>query len=161
MIPLPPMRDESELRKRAIVLYDYNPTTGVFTRRADGLPVRRKSSKGYLQVGLFGMEYYAHRVAYLIMEGRWPKQIDHLNRVRDDNRWDNLQEADSFINAANHRLRITNKTGITGVEMAKDGRWRAALVRNGKGKRRGWFRTFEEAVEARNGLLLEYARGEW
>lgn len=36
------------------------------------------------------------------MTGEWPKnQIDHINRIRDDDRWENLREATQSQNSYN------------------------------------------------------------
>jgi hypothetical protein len=150
-----------EVRQWAITHYDYNPVTGIFTNRISGVEVRRKHPKGYVVIEIRGRKFFAHRVAYLIMEGEWPEQIDHRNRVRDDNRWENLLNADQFLNAQNHSLRVTNKTGVSGVCFMKGKGWVAEMTRNGRRRRVISLPSFEEAVEARREMEDSFARGEW
>lgn len=144
-----------------MIVHDYNPLTGLFTNRTTGEVCSERTPKGYVRVHVFGRQIYAHRLAFLIMTGRWPVQIDHLNRRRDDNRWDNIQDSDQFGNAQNHSLRSTNTTGYTGIEFRAGTGWRAELTRMGKRRRSEWLKTKEEAVAARVELLNVFKRGEW
>lgn len=149
MTTISPMETHS-LRKWFIVHFDYNPLTGIFTNRQSGLPSAKKTEKGYLRLkGPSKKAYYAHRIAYLIMEGQWPNQIDHRNRVRTDNRWENLMNADQFLNAQNHGLRKTNKSGKTGVSFCERYKWVAEITRFGKRKRVRGIRSMEEAIAIR------------
>jgi hypothetical protein len=48
--------------------------------------------------------YYAHRLAWLWWFGEWPEGgLDHINRIRNDNRIDNLREATRSENQRNRR----------------------------------------------------------
>ena len=61
-------------------------------------------------------KYYAHRLAWFIYYGEWPKnQIDHINGVRTDNRIKNLRSVTVSENRKNAKLRIDNKSGRVGV----------------------------------------------
>lgn len=150
-----------DIRKWVIFHYDYNPSTGLFTNRISGLPASQKNEKGYIKIEIRGKRYYAHRLAHLIMEGEWPVQIDHRNRIRDDNRWENLLNADQFINAQNHSIRVTNTSGVSGVSFMGKKKWVAELTRNGKRKRVQSLNTKEEAISARRDLECQFASGEW
>lgn len=157
---LTPM-DQNLIRKWAIVHYDYNPLTGIFTNRISGKPVTSKNPKGYVTIEIKQKKFYAHRVAYLIMEGEWPHQTDHRNRIRDDNRWENLLNSDQFLNAQNHGLRKTCRSGVTGVAFTERHGWEASLVRNGLRRRKRGMKTKEEAVAHRADLEAMFERGEW
>lgn len=62
-----------------------------------------------------------------------PDQIDHRNRTRDDNRWDNLRPADNSVNQANVLSYANNTSGFKGVSWcASEGKWRAQLMHRGK-----------------------------
>jgi hypothetical protein len=46
--------------------------------------------------------------------------IDHINRVRDDNRIENLRLVTQSQNALNSKLKSTNTTGIKGLCLLKN-----------------------------------------
>jgi hypothetical protein len=100
----------SELdQKRLKQLLHYDPDTGEFTWKVNsgngtffgnkaGSPV----AAGYIYIQIQGKKYRAHRLAFLYMTGKWPKrQVDHINRVRDDNRWSNLRDVTQQLNNFN------------------------------------------------------------
>lgn len=60
-----------------------------------------KLSNGYYEGRVNGTHFYAHRVVFFLTYGYWPKQVDHINGVRDDNNPLNLREADHTTNAQN------------------------------------------------------------
>ena len=91
---------EQTLLKKALT---YNPITGVFTsngRRYLGKVVGTVAG-GYRQIWFNGKVHRAHRLAFLYMTGAWPKQVDHKNMDRGDNRWSNLREVSHVNNQAN------------------------------------------------------------
>lgn len=82
----------------------YNPETGAIYRTDLKRTINGINQVGYVVLSHRNKRYLAHRVAFFIMEGRWPDQIDHINGVRSDNRWCNLREANS-------RQQSVNKVG--------------------------------------------------
>ena len=72
--------------------------------------------------------YYAHRLAWFLYYGVWPKNdIDHINNVRDDNRLENLREATRSENSGNQKVREGGPQNIKeylGINEAVSGRQR-------------------------------------
>jgi HNH endonuclease len=67
----------------------YEPRTGTFWWRVSrgGKAIRSaagfQSGRGYVNICVGGRHYRAHRLAWLYVTGRWPKEeIDHVNRNR-------------------------------------------------------------------------------
>ena len=91
--------------------------------------------KGYLQIQLpKPHNYYAHQVAWLWVYGEWPtSQIDHINRVRSDNRIANLRMANDSENGCNKGMQRNNQSGFTGVWFANwRGKWEASISKDGQ-----------------------------
>ena len=105
------MLTQKELKE----LLHYNPDTGVFTwlvtrgrNKAGDVAGNTNKNTGYLQIRLIYILYQGHRLAWLYMTGEWPREyLDHINGVRDDNRWVNLREA-------THRQNLYNKGSLKG-----------------------------------------------
>jgi hypothetical protein len=134
-------------------LLHYDPETGVFTWKvarkgtAAGTICVHKRPDGYMRIGVDGRLYYAHRLAFLYMTGRWPSHyVDHVNRNPSDNRWGNLREATVSQNLANS-YRGNAASGLKGAYRHKD-KWRASISINGKNILLGVFATAEEAHDA-------------
>jgi hypothetical protein len=142
---------QERLRK----LFDYNPTTGQFKRLVTvsglakaGMIAGTKTYDGYLQIGIDGKAYKAHRLAFLYMVGRFPRdQVDHKNGVRNDNSWANLRECSVFENHQNRKKSPSYKTSNhIGVGLHKQsGGWLAHIQANGEAYRK-WHKTEAEAV---------------
>lgn len=102
----------------------YDPDTGLFYWTVPRPKIRvgevagSLHYKGYVIIELYGVPYFAHRLAWFYVTGKWPKnQIDHINRERADNRFANLREATHGQNRANSRT--TNRHGFKGVTFHK------------------------------------------
>ena len=105
---------------------------------------------GYKKGYIFGKAYYAHRVIFLFMTGKWPDQTDHINGIRSDNRWENLRSVDLSGNRKNARKPKHNKSGRIGVHLQKaTGNWCAQIDANGEKMHLGTFKSFEAACEMR------------
>ena len=83
-------------QKRLLELFAYDKDTGVLTRRRTSRVAGTKDRKGYLTTYVDGSEYKVHRLVWMIVTGCDPGDltIDHKNRNKDDNRFDNLRIAD-------------------------------------------------------------------
>jgi hypothetical protein len=67
-----------------------------FIKKSAGKPAGRREPRGYVCVKFRnngdGVTISAHRIVWALHHGAWPKQhLDHINRVRDDNRIENLR----------------------------------------------------------------------
>jgi hypothetical protein len=131
----------------------YDPETGVFRWRKS---VRQNMKPwdvagsyllGYIKIGIKGKRYQAHRLAWLYVTGCWPKnQIDHINGIRNDNKFLNLREATRKQNSENICLLPTNTSGFRGAYWDKSiNKWKAHVRHNGKYKNLGCFETAAEA----------------
>lgn len=137
-------------------LLDYNKNTGMFTRRVSTSPRAMQGmiagdvdAKGYWRLRVNGKRYLAHRLAFFYVNGVWPvHEVDHINCVRTDNRWENLREATPQQNKHNTKCHADSKTGIKGVDISSSGKWRARIRIDGKEKHLGNFHSVAEAVSA-------------
>lgn len=135
-------------------LFDYNPSTGLFARRVTrgnqkkGRIAGTLHPKGYRIILIDGGFYKAHRLAWFVMYGEWPKkQIDHINSDRNDNRISNLREATNSENQMNQILKSNNKSGFKGVCWNKRlKRWVSQININGRVTHLGLFVDLNEAA---------------
>lgn len=120
------------------------------TKIAGGMCLTSVDKDGYLCGQIMGKFYRAHRVAYAIHNGHWPKEtVDHENRVRTDNRAANLRAATRSEQQQNRSVQKNSETGIPGVHWSKShGRWMARKTVNGKRVYLGTFYRTEDAARA-------------
>ena len=99
---------------------------------------------------IFSQLYKAHRVAYAIHFGEWPRGcIDHINGIKTDNRADNLRVVDRATNNRNRPTQKNNTSGVTGVSQTPQGKWRAVIKVNKKTQSLGVFSAKKDAISAR------------
>jgi hypothetical protein len=92
----------------------YDPETGIFIWKPRGPGDKQWNGKlagevagfmasgGYRRISIDGKLYKAARLAWLYVYGEWPKNhIDHINRVRDDDRLVNLRDVTHTENCNN------------------------------------------------------------
>jgi hypothetical protein len=89
-------------------LLRYDPETGALEWRSTMGRRRARAGyttpRGYVKIGLYGREMYAHRVAWAIHHGEWPSDcIDHINCNKSDNRMCNLRIATVQQNNCNRQ----------------------------------------------------------
>lgn len=143
----------------------YDPETGIFTKisgRKRGPYTGFKSTMGYRKIHIAGHEYFLHRLAFLIMTGSMPEQVDHINRNKEDNRWENLRATNNSLNQTNTVYR--GSSGHKGVRL-KRGKWEAAVEKRIEGKRKyfhlGTFERKEDAITAVENKSKELFGDHW
>jgi len=151
-------------------LWDYNPDTGKFTSKivtygyggviqiGDEVGTLKD---GYVQLGHHGTVYRAHILAWVWQTGSLPpkgKELDHENKIRNDNRMDNLRLLTRGANNLNHNgPRIDSTTGARGVYRGSRGKaWFARITVDGKIIHLGTFQTIEEAIAARKAAEVKF-----
>lgn len=83
--------------------------------------------------------------------------VDHINGNPLDNRKSNLRIVTSQQNCYNHKKRIDNTSGVTGVKLVKkNNSWNARIVVNKKEISLGCYKRFEDAVKARKDAEEKY-----
>jgi len=134
------------------------PGKGRIKKKAAGC----KMNNGYVGICLKGKRISAHRIAWALYYGQWPKnQIDHINGIRHDNRIQNLREATNSQNGKNRSSGKNNSSGVCGVYFEKQTqRWKAYIRVNYKNISIGRFDVFDDAVKARKEAEAKYF-GEW
>lgn len=145
-------------QERLKELLHYDPDTGVFTRRVAtnnrakvGGVAGNTNTCGYVQVGVDHTRHYAHRLAFLYMTGELPPDVvDHINGVKDDNRWCNLRLATQGENMQNLRGPRSDSTSyLLGVSWHKRRKkWAAEIYVNKVKRNLGYFQDKHEAHAA-------------
>lgn len=110
-----------------------------------------QTSKWGYKVGLIsGLPYRAHRVAWTIQTGAWPKNdIDHVNGNRPDNRFCNLREATRSENNRNTSARSKSTSQFLGVCWTTErSKWLVRAKINGRVRHIGSFKSEIDAARA-------------
>jgi len=143
-------------QERANELFNYNPDTGIVTRK---IPTRAYKAgdavgsdcHGYLLVTVAGTKYRLHRVIWLMVQGEFPpEQIDHIDGNRANNCLSNLRAVSAQENSRNRARESRNKSGVTGVSWHSTQEcWYSHIYANGKSVYLGSFDDKDEAIAAR------------
>ena len=155
------VKEEQLPLERVKELLNYNPETGMFTWRIDRYRVKagtvagHLNEKGYYSVRTNKKHHLLHRLAWLYVTGKYPKNfVDHVNGDKTDNRFENLREATKSQNGMNTNIRCTNTSGFKGVSYHKaSGKWVAQAKLNYKHYYLGIYPTAEEASAVYNDFV--------
>lgn len=139
----------------------YNPDKGFFFWKNPGgghkagAVAGYKNIRGYVVINIKRTPLYAHRIAWAMTHGKWPKEIDHANGCRSDNRIANLRIATRTQNNANAKKRTANTSGRKGV-FKRGGRYFAYINVNKKRISLGTYSSLVAAAKARSAAENKY-----
>ncbi len=147
-------------------LFHYDPETGNLIRRItvgsrsrEGDVAGHHLHHGYRAVGINSVKYLVHRVVWLIIHGEFPpKEIDHINGDKSDNRLTNLRAVSRHENNRNLKLSKRNTSGVIGVSYDKRrNKWIARIQSEAcTQKSLGEFQNKSDAIEARRLANIKY-----
>lgn len=124
---------DAELVRVFRARFDYHPTTGHLCHKGSTAPITEDtSSEGYLRVRVNGTIYGVHRIAWAISHGELPLRIDHKNRVRSDNRLQNLRAATTSQNNMNRPMHRGKGVNLKGVSFHKRSKTYRARIKINK-----------------------------
>ena len=159
------MKQNSEhyaIIKRNLHRFTYDQATGEllwYIKRGKVVGKRevagREDSSGYLQICLEKRSVLVHRIIWVMHHGDYPEEVDHINRVRTDNRLCNLRRANINLNPKNHSKRKDNTSGQVGVNF-KNGKWVARIQVDKVRIHIGVFKSFDDAKLAYLDYKLKY-----
>ncbi len=156
---------EDLTQEEVMELLHYDPETGIFTNKVTrgskavrGAVAGHIHSLGYLIIRIRGVDYFAHRLAYLVMVGcQPPYAIDHRDGNPLNNSWANLRLAPGNLNHKNRRVAKNSTSRITGVNWhAHHKKWRARIGVEGKMRFLGYYDKKVDAAIARWNAEIKY-----
>jgi len=146
----------------------YNQKTGSLvwstsrSRRApEGSEAGAYCPRGYLMVRITidgkSRRMQASRVIWFIVHGSMSEQlhVDHINRIKSDNRLSNLRACTPSQNHRNKEIK-RNTSGVVGVNKSSTNRWRVRINVDGVKVPLGNFKSFDEAVKVRRAAEVKY-----
>lgn len=142
---------------------NYDPASGEFIwikTRGKGFKgdiAGTLNSNGYLRISFSGKRYYAHQLALWWVSGVFPKEVDHLDRDKLNNRINNLREVTRTLNSLNKVVQSNNKsTGVLGVTIHKHKSGNISYRVQFRGKHVGLYSTLLEAESSYNKTKEQY-----
>lgn len=132
-----------DIRDEIIRTFDYRD--GGLWRKTTGLRGYMRDD-GYVYVRLGGKSYGEHRLVHHLFTGEWPKQVDHRNGCRSDNRPENLRGASHAQNCQNRKPIGKHGKGVYWIP--KRARWMVQIGTDGTRKTVGYYMEHADAVAA-------------
>lgn len=99
---------------KSLLHYDFESGEFTWIQSRCGVTVGNRAGtvhkSGYRYIEIDGKSYAEHRLAWFYCFEEWPQdQIDHIDRIRTNNKLDNLREVNNRQNALNKS--VTSKYG--------------------------------------------------
>lgn len=98
------------------ILENFKCTDGIITRKDRRNSNGSLDKDGYLIIKVKGKQFKAHRIAWLLAKGDFPKtELDHINRNKLDNRIENLRESNRKEQNNNKEFKPNKDTNEIGI----------------------------------------------
>lgn len=151
-------------QERLKEMLSYNSITGEFIRikplKGNTLyaVVGSTNNDGYISISIDNKRYQAHNLVWLYIYGKFPElQLDHINGIKDDNRFENLREVSHSENQKNKGLDKRNKFGYPGIRKGKKlGTYRVYIGIDKAKLDLGTYPNLESAIAARVQAEIKY-----
>lgn len=115
------------------------------------------NSNGYLRVRINQVEYLIHNIIWKMTMGSDPiYNLDHINRIKTDNRIENLRDVTPKINCRNVDKFKNNTSGYSNINIRNNKNGISYIVRFGTQKYSKSFSSLEDAIQHRNKKYIEY-----
>ena len=105
--------------------------------------ITKPNNEGYIPIRLGKKAYLSHRLIMIAFVGESDQDVDHINRIKTDNRFENLRYCTGTENQLN-RDWVDNAKGY----YLYQSKWTSYININGKKKHLGCFDKEEDAREA-------------
>lgn len=122
----------------------------IFNSMFAGTEAGTISDQGYVIIEIDGRPMRAHRLAWLYVHGEWPNgHLDHRDRNRSNNKFQNLRPATRSQNQSNRALTKASTSKRKGVYWHAGARkWMAQIIAEGRTHYLGLFDDPDEASRA-------------
>ena len=156
------MADQILTQEKARDLFDYKDGWLYWKNNNKAKKIKGKKAGyldkyGYVGVRKDGKFYMAHRLIYLWHHGFMPKQIDHINGIKSDNRIENLRPCTTSQNHFNIKKIETNTSGYKNVTWHKNvKKWQVGFCINGVYKHFGTYFDIEVANFVAEAMRYKY-----
>lgn len=118
-------------------------------------------NNGYRRIIINRKMYLEHQLVWLYFHGNIPKQLEHKNRIRNDNKIENLRESNQSQNIANAtKVKTMNgkptSSKYKGVTQRKGKKnWRGSITKNGERIDLGTFKHEIDCAKAYDQKAIE------
>ena len=122
-------------------------TYGMWNTRYNGAVVGVKDHHGYLMARIYSKRDSVARLAFAYVTDEWPDLIDHIDHIRDNNKWANLRSVSAEDNSRNQTMNNGNKSGYAGIcWIASRSKWSVSI---NKGEHLGYFDDIDVSIRVR------------
>jgi len=105
----------------------------------------KPNNRGYIHIQIGVKLYLAHRLIMMAFVGESQQEVDHINRIKTDNRFENLR----YCTRSENNLNKDYVGNAKGCHFDKRrNKWQSYIRINGKLKHLGYFDNEEEAHQA-------------